>query len=288
MQSSTLSFESYITEPETEKNLKRFDYDKSRTLSEIVNELISMLQGRIQKQPLEEKDIVGYTHVSLQEQYEEFESVSFCTTGSLQTDKGEINLELDFSMSRNFVIENRIDIYTPFDPLVINLEGDLPQLEQTRFSFDLDNDGKKENIPELSAGNGFLVYDKNNDGIINNGSELFGTQGEDGFCDLANYDDDHNNWIDENDAIFEKLQIWLKDEQSDTRELIALGDADVGAIFLGNTQTQYSYKTQQNETLGELKRSGIFLQESGEIGVVAQIDFDINKTEEPLATLLQA
>ena len=32
------------------------------------------------------------------------------------------------------------------------------------------------------------------------------------FKDLAEYDEDHNGWIDENDSIFSKLKVWTKDE----------------------------------------------------------------------------
>ena len=54
--------------------------------------------------------------------------------------------------------------------------------------------------------------DRNGDGKINDGSELFGTKSGDGFKDLASYDADGNGWIDENDAIFSQLKIWTKDE----------------------------------------------------------------------------
>ena len=69
----------------------------------------------------------------------------------------------------------------------------------TNFSFDLDSDGVKEDIPMIRPGSGFLALDLNKDGIINNGNELFGPHTGDGFVELSSYDKDTNNWIDEND-----------------------------------------------------------------------------------------
>ena len=37
--------------------------------------------------------------------------------------------------------------------------------------------------------------------------KLFGTSSGDGFKDLAEYDEDGNGWIDENDSIFNRLKV---------------------------------------------------------------------------------
>ena len=44
----------------------------------------------------------------------------------------------------------------------------------------------------METGNAFLSLDKNSDGIINDGSELFGAASGNGFADLAKYDEDGN------------------------------------------------------------------------------------------------
>jgi hypothetical protein len=100
-----------------------------------------------------------------------------------------------------------------------------------------------------------LAYDENADGIINQGSELCGTKTGDGFGELAEYDTDHNSWIDENDPIFDKLQIWLKNEQTKEKELVGLGEVGIGAIFLDYAQSEFTYKTSQNDILGQMKSS---------------------------------
>ena len=159
--------------------------------------------------------------MSIHERYEEHESISFSTKGHIKTDKGCLDIDLNFNMSRDFVTENRIDVFDSFDPLVINLDGDLPNLSSDTFSFDLDNDGESDQISKLGSRSGFLALDKNDDGIINQGSELFGTMTGNGFGELSEYDLDANNWIDENDSIFDKLRIWLKNEDDNEKVMLA-------------------------------------------------------------------
>lgn len=252
--------------------------DFMRTIDEIIRSLMSMLESKF-TQKREEVPVI-----SIYQRYEEHESLSFSTIGHIKTDKGYLDINLNFNMSRDFVIENNIDIFDTFDPLVINLDGGLPSLSQDTFSFDLDNDGESDQISKLGAGNGFLALDKNGDGIINQGSELFGTISGNGFDELREYDLDGNNWIDENDSIFNKLQIWLKNEDDNERELVGLGEVGIGAIFLGSNSSEFTFKTSSNETLGVMKSCGIFLNENGSCGNISQIDF----AKKPLEELLQA
>ena len=93
------------------------------------------------------------------------------------------------------------------DPLVINFAGTAAELSDTSFAFDLDNDGSKEEIATLAPGSGFLALDRNGDGVINNGSELFGPNSGDGFADLAALDSDNNGWLHDNDDAFQSLKL---------------------------------------------------------------------------------
>lgn len=51
------------------------------------------------------------------------------------------------------------------------------------------------------------------------------------MLEISAYDSDHNGWIDENDAVFERLKIWTKDANGNDR-LISLKDADVAPYIL--------------------------------------------------------
>lgn len=76
--------------------------------------------------------------------------------------------------------------YVLCDPLVFNFEGNTADITDQKFMFDLDCDGKEEEISSLGKGSGFLALDKNGDGIINDGTELFGTKSGDGLQTLQN------------------------------------------------------------------------------------------------------
>ena len=135
-----------------------------------------------------------------------------------------------------------------------------------------------DNINFINPGSGFLAFDKNSDNIINRGSELFGPGTGNGFEELAAFDEDQNRWIDENDSVFSKLSVWTKDENGEDL-LISLKDAGVGAIALTNAATIFNMTEADNNLNGQLKSSGVFLFENGNIGSVHQIDL-ADKTQE--------
>ena len=209
--------------------------------------------------------------------YSESENTSFSVNGVVRTADGrEIDFNLDVAMSRSFsqYYEEHYEYskvqYT--DPLVINLDGNIAELSDQKFFFDLDCDGVMEEISSLGAGSGFLSLDLNDDGVINDGSELFGTRSGNGFADLAKYDEDGNGWIDENDSIFEKLTIWTKDENGND-VLYKLKDVGVGAIYLGSVATEFALNSaQDNSNNGVIRRTGVFLYEDGGAGTVQHLD----------------
>lgn len=206
----------------------------------------------------------------------EAETTAFVGDGIVKTADGRsISFNVSFEMSRAFVdqkvgYEKREINLT--DPLVINYGGDVAELTDRKFYFDLDADGKKENISFVGQGSGFLALDKDGNGKIDDGNELFGVKSGDGFKDLAEYDSDGNGWIDEADEIFTDLKIWTKDEHGKDK-LISLKDADVGAIYLGKASTEFSLNSEQdNSTNGVIRSSGVFLKESGGAGTIQHID----------------
>lgn len=216
----------------------------------------------------------------LTEQYaavEEEENTTFSTTGTVITQDGrEITFDLSVGMTRRFEASAySASISTPdlCDPLVINLDTNITEVSDQKFIFDIDADGVLDTISMTAGGSGFLAVDKNGDGVINDGSELFGTTSGDGFKDLAAYDDDGNGWIDEGDAIWEKLLIWSKDSDGNDK-LCAVGEAGVGAIYLGNVSTNFSLNNaSSNETNALIRQTGIFLYENGGVGTVQHVDF---------------
>lgn len=206
----------------------------------------------------------------------ETESTTFASTGIVKTADGRsIDFNVEVSMSRAYMEKCdmlEVQEYIKTDPLMINLDTNIGSVNDQKFFFDLDSDGKEEEISFAGKGSGFLALDKNGDGKINDGSELFGTKSGDGFKDLAEYDEDGNGWIDENDSIYSQLKVWTKDENGNDR-LIDLKDADVGAIYLRNADTQFSLKDDENKLNAEIKKTGIYLKEStGAVGTLNHVD----------------
>ncbi|MCV6587413.1 MAG: hypothetical protein OIF57_00080 [Marinobacterium sp.] len=229
---------------------------------------------------------IEQTRVELHEThlFKETEQMRFASQGTLTTEDGRsINFMLELNMARDFELEETLSIERGerrlIDPLVINLQGGSAQLTSSSFSFDLDADGNEEEISFVGGGSGFLALDTNNDGQINDGSELFGTQGLNGFADLARHDSDGNRWIDENDAIFNELKVWTRDEAGND-QLTGLKDAGVGAIYLGSSTSTFDLTDSENNLLGSIKRSGVFLSEAGQVASIQELDLAIHGSPE--------
>ena len=208
--------------------------------------------------------------------YEETEETSYTTQGTVKCADGrEISFNLNLNMSRSFqeyYEENYAVLEASMcDPLVINLDGNIAELSDQTFHFDIDGDGETDEINRLAKGSGYLSLDKNGDGKINDGTELFGTASGNGFADLAAYDEDGNGFIDEGDDIFDKLKIWIMDEDGN-EQLVSLKEKGVGAICLQNMSTDFSITGQDNQTRGMIRNTGFFLYESGAAGSIQHVD----------------
>lgn len=215
------------------------------------------------------------------ESYTEAESTQFSAHGTIKTADGQdIQFTLQLSMERSYSEETNVSVRLgdavrqQKDPLVINFGGTAAQLSSTRFAFDIDSNGNAEQIAALAPNSGFIALDKNGDGKINNGTELFGTQSGDGFKDLAAYDEDRNGWIDDNDAVFAKLQAWSKDAQGND-VLVGLKDRGVGALYLGKAATPFELKTAENDSLGTVRASGVYVNENGSVGTLQHVDLTV-------------
>jgi hypothetical protein len=210
----------------------------------------------------------------------EAEQTRFSAEGVVRTADGrEIRFNLELAMSREHTEQTDIslrvgDAVRKKDPLVINFSGNAAQLSDAKFDFDLDNDGQTEQISFVGSGSGFLALDKNSDGKINNGSELFGPATGNGFTELAAYDQDRNGWIDENDAIYQQLRVWTRDSAGKD-SLGTLAAMKVGAISLANIGTPFDLKDSRNQLDGQVRSTGIYLKEDGGAGTVQQVDLAV-------------
>lgn len=211
--------------------------------------------------------------------FREHERSDFSSTGKIRTADGRsLDFKLELAMCRNFECERKaIDSGKAVvlrDPLVINFDGKATELSGKRFAFDLDADGKSESIDTLGSCSGYLAIDRNGDGRINDGSELFGTRSGNGFADLAAFDGDGNHWLDEADAAFATLRIWQPDGVRQDM-LSTLRDKGVGALYLGSAETPFSLTDSDNRPLAQIRASGIYLCEDGSVGTLQQVDLAV-------------
>ncbi|MCX7772588.1 MAG: hypothetical protein N2376_05675 [Clostridia bacterium] len=208
----------------------------------------------------------------------ESEKMSFSSKGSVTTADGrQIQFNLDLKVSRELVQTQNLSVRAGdalLDPLIINFKNASASLGDRNYAFDIDCDGNQENIAFTGQGSGFLALDLNGNQTIDDGSELFGPQSGNGFGELSKYDKDNNGWIDENDEIYSKLRIWTLNEKGE-KTLFSLGQAGVGAIYLGNASTELGLRGSSLDTTGQIRSTGIFLKESGQVGTIQHVDLAI-------------
>ncbi len=214
----------------------------------------------------------GLTYTST-ETYVETEQTSFEANGVVTANGKDYALSLSLEMDRSFTRTENTDIRAGDalkDPLVVNLGAGPATLSGQKMKFDIDVDGTEEDVPLLGGQNGFLALDKNGNGTIDNGSELFGPATGNGYGELAAYDEDHNGWIDEGDSVYSRLGVWTKGTETET--LRTLKDLDIGALYTGTASTPFELKNAQNQTEAKIMETSLYLREDGSAGTTQRMD----------------
>ncbi|WP_075174866.1 calcium-binding protein [Acinetobacter indicus] len=178
----------------------------------------------------------------------------------------------------------RIEYY---DPLIIDLNNDgiISTIRENGYQgalFDHDNDGIRTATGWVSSEDGLLVRDINDDGIVNNGGELFGDNtllsngnlASNGIDALADLDSNRDGILDNNDEYFNEIKIWQDrngDGISTADELLNLSDAGIISINL-NTISNID----QVVDGGVIKNQINFSKNDGTSSIIADVDFDNN------------
>lgn len=159
-------------------------------------------------------------------------------------------------------------------PIVINFGSGGYRLTgaDSPVTFDIAATGQAVRIDWTAAGadEAFLCLDRNHNGRIDDGAELFGTatplqaggRAPNGFVALAELDDNHDGRIDEHDAIWSQLLLWRDanhDGISQPDELTPVAGSALVAISL-----DYHW-TGRKDTWGNVFRyeSQVIVQSAG-------------------------
>lgn len=219
-------------------------------------------------QPAAEPDqLVEVTDSLLQK-----EQLNVVAAANLQTQDGQ-TLQLDLGFVLDWrqldISQRRTTLNALKDPLVLSLDGKIAGLTDAWVNFDLDQDGKADSLPGLSEGSGFVALDRNGNGTIDDGGELFGARSGNGFGELATLDEDGNGVLDERDSQFSALQFWQPDQSP-----IALVELGIGAILLHPLDTPFNHLGESGNQ-GVLRQSGLYVTEQGKGGWVQQVDLRV-------------
>lgn len=176
------------------------------------------------------------------------------------------------------------------DPLTLDLDGDVIEtiVASSSILFDHDGDGIKTGTGWISADDGFLVLDRNGNGGIDNGAELFGDStplsaggnATDGFAALKQEDSNDDGKVDSTDANWTQLRVWRdmnQDRISQASELLTL---DALGITSFNTA-----KTDNNQTLAngnQIADLGSYTKADGSVGTMGEVGnmADVNLADE--------
>jgi hypothetical protein len=136
------------------------------------------------------------------------------------------------------------------DPLIVDVNKngkfDITTIENgVNFSFT----GTRSQATAWLSGDGFLFHDRNSNGIVDNGTELFGTDRsfDGGFAHLAHFDSDKSGVVDHKDEVYKSLFVWVDtnlDGVSTKDEVKTL--LDVGIVNIDITAQNYNKNVNGN------------------------------------------
>jgi hypothetical protein len=179
-----------------------------------------------------------------------------------------MQLEFKFSFSAEMSVQQ--GVVQESDPIILDLDNDGFEMTSYRDGarFDILGSGQTVNTAFVTGGDAFLALDRNGNGSIDSGAELFGDQrgAANGYEELRKLDSNGDNRIDRNDAAFESLRLFRDNGNGITEagELISLAEAGIAEISL-----QYSNVNERTSGGNRLAQIASFRRTDGTLGRAA-------------------
>jgi Ca2+-binding RTX toxin-like protein len=194
------------------------------------------------------------------------------------------------SWSDGFFDGIKSDVYSLFanaysyvDPLIVDLDGDGVETvsKDVGIVFDHDGDGHKAGTGWVSKDDAFVVLDRNKNGKIDNGSELFGVNtllsngklAGNGFEALADLDSTNDGVFDSQDDLYGEVRLWQDRNQdgiSQADELLSLAAAGIVSIKVSGAAST------NGDNGNIISNLGSYTKVDTSTGVVGTVDFAQN------------
>ena len=199
-----------------------------------------------------------------------YQSVAANFSGEVNLTNGStVSWSFDLSMQSSQVSMSMRQQTPLKDPLVLSLDNKPFAWTGETIDFDLLNDGATKQLAKLNSSQFYLAWDRNQNDRIDSGAELFGPKTNQGFQELAQLDDDQNGFIDEQDERWQQLRLWQPGQSAKS-----LAEYGIGAISTQSVATTFGYY-QQDILQAQIARSGIYLTENGQAGLIQQVDLNV-------------
>lgn len=176
--------------------------------------------------------------------------------GGAKTSATSMGIQLEFKFEFSAKIEVKTAEVQESDPITLDLNGNGMQLSSylKGARFDIAGSGQAVNTAFVNGGDAFLALDRNANGIVDSGKELFGDQNgaANGYEELAKLDSNGDKLINKLDKDFAKLLLFKDNGNGRTEpgELVSLAKA--GIVELNLKYSNVSMTADGGNRIGQL------------------------------------
>ena len=177
-------------------------------------------------------------------------------------------------------LDNGLGDCDVLSPLILDLDGDGVEADGLAY-FDHEGDGWGELSRWAGEDDGVLVWDRNRDGVINDGSELFGNNtvlrdggtAKDGFAALSDLDDNGDGVIDGKDGVWVDLRVmrWTDANGDGVRQDGESVLVTLGSLGIGSLGTDYVESSRVDGSGNEHRQVGSFSKTDGTTGTMTDV-----------------